>query len=171
MTGKQNFVQFLKFVAVMVSAGLIQIAVFTLLQEFAHFDSWFSQAFATEVSLKFGPSYFVALVASVIFSFTVNRRYTFKSATNIPIAMMKLTIYYIIFTFISTTGGEYLAQIGWNEYVTLGVNMIVNFITEYLVCRFWLYRKSMNTNALAQRDAEKQAAKGAANKPDSSQTE
>lgn len=122
---------------------------FTLLNAAAHFDrlpvflKLFPGAAVTE--LKYGPSYFVALALSVIFNFTANRKYTFRSANNVPIAMAKVLGYYLVFTPLSIWWGEALAQHGWNEFAILVPTMLVNAVTEFLFNRFVVFRDSINT--------------------------
>ncbi len=131
MTSKENSAQIIKFVLFSISAGVIQVIVFTLMLELLHIAYW--------------GSYLTALIASVIYNFTVNRRFTFKSANNIPLAMIQLGIYYAIFTPLSTWWGAALVGIGWIEYIVLGLTMITNLVTEFCVNRFIIYRNSMNT--------------------------
>ncbi len=92
----------------------------------------------------------IALVLSVVYNFTINRKFTFRSATNYPKAMLKVFGYYCVFTPLSTLWGDWLTGIGWNEYIVLGGTMLVNFVTEFLFCRLVVYRNSMNTNRLGQ---------------------
>lgn len=131
LSRKQNLIQIGKFVLFSISAGIIQVLVFTILEELFHLPYW--------------PSYLTALIASVVYNFTVNRRFTFKSANNIPKAMTQLAIYYAIFTPLSTWWGDALVQIGMSDYIVLGGTMIINLITEFCVNRFIIYRTSMNT--------------------------
>ncbi len=140
LTRKQNAVQFIKFALFSASAGIIQIASFTLLNEGTKFGYW--------------PCYLIALVLSVIYNFTLNRRFTFKSAANIPIAMMKVFGYYCIFTPLSTWWGDQLDLAGWNDYIVLGGTMIINFVTEFLFTRFVVYRHSINTNTLGLQESD-----------------
>ena len=128
---KENLIQIGKFVLFSISAGIIQVLVFTICEELFHLPYW--------------PSYLTALIASVVYNFTVNRRFTFKSANNIPKAMLQLAIYYAIFTPLSTWWGDALVQIGISDYIVLGGTMVVNLITEFCVNRFIIYRTSMNT--------------------------
>ena len=114
-----------------ISAGIIQIGSFTLLNEVAHLPYW--------------PAYLISLVLSVLYNFTLNRRFTFQSVANVPIAMAKVVAYYGVFTPLSTWWGDALTGIGWNEYLVLVGTMLINVSTEYLFCRFVVYRKSMNT--------------------------
>ncbi|HEX2944476.1 MAG TPA: GtrA family protein [Clostridia bacterium] len=138
LDARQNTIQFLKFTLFSISAGIVQAVSFTLLNEFTAFPYW--------------PSYLIALVLSVVYNFTLNRRYTFKSVANIPVAMLKITCYYCVFTPLSTWWGDYLTNHGWNDYVVLGGTMLINFVTEFLFCRFVVYRNSINTNKIAQKD-------------------
>lgn len=140
LSARQNTMQFLKFTLFSISAGVVQAVSFTALNELTPFTYW--------------PSYLIALILSVLYNFTVNRRFTFKSANNIPIAMMKVAGYYFVFTPLSTWWGDYLTKIGWNDYLVLAGTMLINFITEFLFCRFVVYRNSINTNELGQKDKE-----------------
>lgn len=131
-----------KFVLFSCSAGIIQIGSFTLMNEIAHFDYWVS--------------YLVALVLSVIWNFTLNRRYTFKSASNVPIAMLKVLGYYCVFTPLSTLLGDYLVKtLLWNEYVVTIINMVLNFVTEFIFDKYVVFRNTMDTNDIAKKEQEK----------------
>jgi putative flippase GtrA len=140
LSRKQNIIQFFKFTAFSCTAGLVQIISFTLLNELTDFPYW--------------PSYLIALILSVLYNFTVNRRYTFKSANNIPKAMFLVALYYCAFTPLSTLWGEYLTNAGWNYYVVLFGTMIINFVTEFLFDRFVVFKNSIYTNKLAQKEIE-----------------
>jgi len=135
MTAKQNVWQAIKFTLFSSSAGIVQTVTFTLLNELTNLPYW--------------PCYLTALILSVLYNFTVNRRFTFKSATNVPIAMLKIACYYMVFTPLSTWAGQAVTDHGINEYIVFGLTMLSNLVTEYSVCRFWVYRNSMNTNDLA----------------------
>lgn len=146
----QRVMQFVKFTLFSISAGLIQAISFTLLNETTGFPYW--------------PSYLIALVLSVVWNFTFNRRYTFKSSANIPKAMTLVFLYYLVFTPLSTWWGDALTNIGWNEYIVLGGTMVINFVTEFLFQCFVVFRNTANTNELARRKAEeKQGGAGSSN--------
>ena len=135
---KKEAVRFLKFALFSASAGLIEIGSFTLLNEFAHLPYWMS--------------YLIALVLSVLWNFTLNRQFTFQSANNIPIAMAKVAVFYVIFTPLSTIGGNYLVEsLGWNDFLVMILTMLLNFVTEYLYDRFFVFGKTIDTNARALR--------------------
>lgn len=141
LTARQNLGQMLKFLLFSISAGVIQFGTSTLLLEFSGWTYW--------------PCYLIGLVLSVLYNFTINRKFTFKSANNVPLAMLKVFGYYAVFTPLSTLWGEALTGIGWNEYLVLFLTMVVNFVTEFLFCRFVVYRNSINTNARARKQEEK----------------
>ena len=140
LTTKQNVWQLIKFTLISISAGVIQIGSFAL----------FSQLIFNDASNEYGVSYFISLTLSVLWNFTINREYTFKSATNVPIAMLKVFAFYVVFTPLSIWWGEALVGAGWNDFLVLAFTMIINFVTEFLYCRFFVYRNSINTNKRAQ---------------------
>ncbi len=130
-----------KFALISCSAGLVQIGSFTLLNEYVTFPTWIPT-----FGEGYGPAYLIALVLSVLWNFTINRRYTFRSDGNIPAAMLKVFGYYCVFTPITTIAGDYCTGVlGWNEYLVLAITMVLNMVTEYLFCRFVVYRKSMDS--------------------------
>ena len=134
----------LKFVFFSVSAGVIEMGAFALLNEFSGMSYW--------------PCYLIALVLSVLWNFTLNRKFTFKSANNVPKAMMLVFLFYCVFTPATTILGNWLAEgLGWNEYLVTGINMALNLSTEYLYDRFVVFRKSIDTNDIAQKQATKEA--------------
>ena len=111
--------------------------MFTLLKELVGWSYW--------------PCYLLALVASVVWNFTLNRRFTFQSANNVPKAMALVGLYYAVFTPLSTLGGNALAAHGWNEYLVTAINMLLNFGTEYLYDRLVVFRSSVDTNGRAEK--------------------
>ncbi len=122
----------IKFTLFSVSAGVIEIVVFTLLTQFTSLGYWFR--------------YLAALILSILWNFTLNRNFTFHSASNIPAAMLKVAAYYCVFTPLTTIGGNYLAEtLLWNSYLVTVINMLLNFTTEYLYDRFVVFRKSIDT--------------------------
>ena len=132
MKGKE-IVRAIKYFLIASSAGLIEIGVFTLLTEFGPGNYWVC--------------YLVALILSVLWNFTLNRKYTFKSNSNVPVAMVKVAVYYMIFTPASTLLGHNLVdQLMWNGYVVTLMNMLINGVTEYLYQRFFVFGSSIDTN-------------------------
>ena len=134
--------RFLKFAIFSASAGLIELGCFTLLNEITTWNYW--------------PCYLIALLLSVLWNFTLNRKFTFHAATNIPVAMLKVLAYYAVFTPLSTLLGDYLAEtLQWNEYLVTILNMVINFVTEFLYQRFFVFGKSIDSDKSASRSAEK----------------
>lgn len=135
---KAELLRSVKFTLFSISAGLIQIGSFTLLNELFRLDYWVS--------------YLVALVLSVLWNFTLNRRYTFHSANNVPVAMLKVALFYAVFTPASTWLEHWLTTgCGWNEYLVTAINMVLNFVLEFLYDRFYVFRGSIDTNELAKK--------------------
>ena len=128
----KEFWRFIKFALFSVSAGIIEIGTFTFMNELT--------------SLTYWPCYLTALLLSIIWNFTLNRKFTFRSAANVPIAMLKGLGYYAIFTPLTTILGDYLAEtLLWNEYLVTGLNMLLNFSTEFLFQRYVVFGKSLDT--------------------------
>ena len=138
---KKELLRSLKFLAFSLSAGVIELVSFSLLNELTGWSYW--------------PCYLIALVLSVVWNFTLNRRYTFQSANNVPVAMLKVAGFYAVFTPASTWLGNYLAEtLLWNEYLVTILNMVMNFVLEYLFDRFVVFRASIDTNDVAKKKAE-----------------
>lgn len=133
--------QVLKFTLFSISAGLIQIAAFTLMETVFHLPYW--------------PSYLTALVLSVLWNFTFNRRYTFRSDASVGRSMLLVALFYAVFTPVSTWWGHALTTAGWNDFLVLAITMAVNFVTEFLYQRFVVYRNRIDTNDVARRANEK----------------
>lgn len=147
---KKNAWQALKFTLFSISAGIIQICTYTLFYELFHWAPWLS--------------YLVSLVLSVLWNFTFNRKYTFRSDANIGRAMLLVALYYMVFTPVSTwwtaaltgenpfTGAAASADPLMNNYLVQACTMIINFVTEYLYQRFVVFRNSIDTNAIAKKN-------------------
>ena len=127
----ESMIQAVKFFFFSVSAGVIQALSFTLFFEIAHLIYW--------------PAYLIALTLSVLWNYTLNRKFTFKSANNIPIAMLKVALFYAVFTPLSTWWGDALSRIGWNEYLVLFLTMVSNLILEFIYTKYYVYKNSINS--------------------------
>ena len=140
---RKETLRVIKFIMFSISAGVIEIISFTLLNELTDWPYW--------------PCYLIALILSVIWNFTLNRKFTFKSVANVPVAMAKILAFYCVFTPVTTVLGNYLTEsLHWNEYIVTGINMGLNITTEYLYDRFVVFRKTLDTNNLAQKQREKE---------------
>ena len=138
---KKELLRTAKFVFFSISAGLIQVLAFTLMEEALHVTHWVA--------------YLTALVLSVLWKLTLNRKCNFHSASNVAVAMMKVAVFYLVFTPLSTWWTAVLAgpDFLWNEYVVLVGTMLINFVTEFLYDRFVVFGKSIDT-AVVKKDRE-----------------
>ena len=129
---KKEIIRKIKFTLFSISAGIIEILVLTILNKLTDWEYW--------------ATYLPALVLSVLWNFTLNREYTFKSNNNISIAMIKVFIFYLFFTPFSTILGNFLAEkLLWNDFLVTGINMLLNFILEYLYDEYIVFRGSIDT--------------------------
>ena len=132
-----------KFVLFSASAGIIEFGSFAALDAFTPWPYW--------------PKYLIALILSVLWNFTLNRQFTFQSAGNIPLAMLKVAGFYAVFTPITTIGGNYLAEtLGWNDLLVTVLNMALNLVTEYYFDRYFVFGKTLDTNERANKNRAKQ---------------
>lgn len=120
-----------KFTLFSISAGVIQVVSFTLMNELFRWNYWVC--------------YLTALILSVVWNFTLNRKFTFQSANNVPVAMVKVALFYLVFTPLSTWGGQVLEDLGWNEYIVLILSMLTNFVTEFLYDKYVVFRGSIDS--------------------------
>ncbi len=127
----KEFLRVVKFVLFSTSAGIIQMGSFALLNEVARLSYW--------------PCYLISLVLSILWNFTLNRKFTFKSAANVPLAMLKVALYYAVFTPVTTILGNYLVEtLLWNEYLVTAMNMLLNLVTEFLFQRYFVFGKNID---------------------------
>ena len=125
-------IRFIKFTLFSISAGAIQIGSFTLLNELTNLPWWIC--------------YLTSLVLSVVWNFTFNRKFTFRSSNNVPVAMAKAFAFYLVFTPLSTVAGNFFVKRGINKYLMEIINMILNFILEFLYQRYYVFKDSIDTN-------------------------
>ena len=150
---KSELWQAVKFTLFSASAGIIQIATYTLMYEVLHWAPWLS--------------YLVSLILSVLWNFTFNRKYTFRSDADVKRSMLLVGLFYLVFTPLSTwwtaaltgenpfTGAQASSEPLMNNYVVQIGTMLINFVTEFLYQKFVVYRNTIDTNERA-RKANKQ---------------
>lgn len=127
----KELVRAVKFTLISLSAGIIQIGSFTLLYEILDWAYWLA--------------YLISLLLSIIWNFTVNRKLTFKSANNVKVAMLQLLGFYAVFTPTTMLLGQWVESLGVHGLVVEAVTMILNFVLEFLFCRFVIYRDSIDS--------------------------
>ena len=127
----KEWIRVLKFVLFSASAGVIQFGSFALLKECTSWRYW--------------PCYLISLLLSIVWNFTFNRRFTFKSNANIPRAMLLVLAFYAVFTPATTCLGDWLAEdLMWNAYLVTIINMLLNLSLEYLYQRYVVYRNKID---------------------------
>ena len=135
---KKELIRTIKFTLFSISAGAIELVLFEVLDKFTNWNYW--------------AAYLIALVASVVWNFTLNREFTFKSANNVPIAMLKVFLFYLVFTPTSTILGNYLAEeLLWNGTVVTLLNMLCNFVLEYLYDKYVVFRGTIDTKNIEEK--------------------
>ena len=134
---RSELIRTIKFVLFSISAGVIEFGSFELLNILTPWSYWVK--------------HIISIVLSVLWNFTLNREFTFRSANNVPIAMLKVAAFYAVFILVTTIMGNYLVQTcGWDDTVVKILTMLLNFVTEYLYDRFVVFGKSIDTNSRAQ---------------------
>lgn len=143
-----------KFTLFSISAGIVQIATYVLMFEVFHWAPWLS--------------YLISLILSVLWNYTFNREYTFRSDADIGRSMRLVALFYLVFTPLSTwwtaaltgenpfTGAAASSEPLVNNYVVQGGTMLINFVTEYLWQKFVVYRGTIDTNARARKKESKE---------------
>lgn len=135
----KNVWQVIKFTLFSISAALVQIASFALLNDVFKIP-------------EYNWCYIPSLVLSVLWNFTFNRRYTFRSDGNVKRAMALVALYYVVFTPLSGWWSKALVDAGVHKWLIEVINMLVNFVTEFLYQRFVVYRGTIDTNELAKKE-------------------
>lgn len=129
----KDTIQKIKFTLFSLSAGIIQLGSFALLNDVIKLEWW--------------PSYLISLILSVLWNFALNRNFTFKSASNVPVAMAKVFAYYCVFTPLTTIMGNYLTtNLGWNDYLVTIINMLINLVTEFLFQKYVVFKDALDKN-------------------------
>ena len=153
---KKELWQAIKFTLFSISAGIIQIGTYTLFYELLHWAPWLA--------------YLVSLILSVLWNFTFNRKYTFRSDADLKRCMLLVALYYLVFTPLSTwwtaaltgenpfTGAAASETPVLNNYVVEIGTMLINFVTEFLYQKFVVYRNRIDTNELARKEQEERKA-------------
>lgn len=148
--GNEGMAQAIKFTLLSITAALVEISSFALLELLGLWK------FIGLADYNFAINHFISITLSVIWNFTINRRFTFKSANNVPIAMMKVAAFYVFFIPITMFGGQWLVNLlepsmGFAGAETLikVASLLLNFVGEFVWWKFVVFRGSENTNELA----------------------
>ncbi len=131
----KSVLQAIKFTLFSISAGLVQVVSFALLNDVLGLESYW---------LSHVPS----LVLSVLWNFTFNRKYTFKPTGTVKRDMLLVALYYVVFTPASAWWGEGLVALGLHEWLVELLNMLINFVTEFLFQKFVVYPEKKDDKAV-----------------------
>ncbi|MGN1020098.1 MAG: GtrA family protein [Aristaeellaceae bacterium] len=134
----KNLWQAVKFTLFSISAGIIQVLSFALLHDVLGLESYWM-------------SHVPSLVLSVIWNFTFNRRYTFRSDAPLVRSMLLVALFYVVFTPASAWWGTLLERAGVHAWLIEGINLLANFVLEFLYQRFVVYRGRIDTNDIARK--------------------
>ena len=146
MKNKKELIRTIKFVLFSASAGIIETLAMILCEEVIKIPGHYV-------------CYTIALVLSVLWNFTFNRKFTFQSAANVPRAMFLVFLFYVPFAPFSIWLEHLLADVnGWNEYIVLAINMGLNLVLEYLWDSKVVYKDSIDTNEIAKKKQEEENA-------------
>lgn len=124
----KSLLKVIKFTIFSISAGLIQIASFAI--------------FNSVIKMPYWPSYLISLLLSILWNFTLNRKFTFKDVSNVYLAMIKVIVFYAVFTPVSTLLGNYFVNNGAFEYLVLAISMISNLVLEFLFMNFFVFKNN-----------------------------
>ena len=134
----KNLWQAVKFTLFSISAGIIQVLSFALLHDVLGLESYWM-------------SHVPSLVLSVIWNFTFNRRYTFRSDAPLVRSMLLVALFYVVFTPASAWWGTLLEQAGVHAWLIEAIKLLANFVLEFLYQRFVVYRGHIDTNDIARK--------------------
>ena len=136
-SGMQQFIEILKFTGFSISAGVIQLVSDGILCDWTGWLPWW-------------PAYLISVVLSVIWNFTFNRKFTFKAANNVPLAMCLVLVYYCAFIPLSVFGGNAIAaQLPENlGLLVTFMMMLINFVTEFVWDKFIVFNQKVTDRIL-----------------------
>lgn len=161
---KKELLRAVKYTLFAISAGVIQIvsslAIKAILGTFM--DETRTMVFINEIAVSSFIAETVGLALSIIWNFTFNRKFTFKAANNVPLAMALAFLFYVPFypfqTWYIAAVENKLADIGfWGFVIAQGTVMIINFVLEFLWQQFVVFRGKVDTNSLAQKQKTQQS--------------
>lgn len=141
--------QAFKYLCCTASAGLIQIISFTILQAAIPDNGETLHFIVEDMSRATFIATTVALALSVLWNFTLNRKFTFKSAKNVPVAMFLAFLFYVPFypfqTWYVHTVKVALGGSDGAGFLAEATVMLINGILEFCWQKFVIYRKSTNS--------------------------
>lgn len=145
---RKGVVQFIKYALCAASAGIIQIVLFSILQTVLPKDMGNIHFIVEDMQLGTFIATTVALCASILWNFTFNRKFTFKDAGNVPLAMFLAFLFYVPFYpfqtwyvhTIKTLLSHHINVDGAGIIAEASV-MAINFALEFIWQKFVVFRK------------------------------
>lgn len=144
--------QAVKYFLCMCSAGLIEMITYYIFLAVLPIDPKATIYFLDPVPLSklVFVSECLSLGLSIIWNFTFNRKFTFKSAKNVPVAMALAFLFYVPFFpfaawYVPKLTRALASLGGFGGFLAKGTKMILNGVLEFCWQKFVIYRKSANT--------------------------
>lgn len=158
-----------KFLLFSISAGAIQ-AISSLLLKLVILDRVIDPEATLTFIIEQPTSTFIAdtvgLALSILWNFTFNRKFTFRAANNVPIAMLLAFVFYVPFYpfqiwYVATIEEQLVNMGSWGFIIGLGTCMIINFVLEFLWQQFVVFRGKVDTNDIANKNKTNEVAEDA----------
>lgn len=145
---RKGVLQFIKYALCAASAGIIQLALFSILQAVIPQSGKTIRFIVEDMDLVTFISTTVALCASILWNFTFNRKFTFKDAGNVPKAMLLAFLFYVPFYpfqtwYVHTIKSLLLGPLSTQAsgIIAEGSVMVINFVLEFMWQKFVVFRK------------------------------
>ncbi|MDO5025763.1 MAG: GtrA family protein [Trueperella sp.] len=78
----------------------------------------------------------ISVALSVLWNFTLNRKFTFKSTGNVPFAMLLVSLFYVAYIPISSVLAGLMDDAGMHPAVIKIIWLLINFVGEFI---WWKY--------------------------------
>ena len=145
---RKTLFQIIKYAICTASAGLIEFITFTILTKTPILSSMANEKvwFFTENNLAWFVATAIALFLSIVWNFTINRKFTFKSAGNVPRAMSLAFLFYVPFFPFKLWFNSYMPEhLGVDSLLIEVITMLINGVLEFCWQKFVIYRKEQDT--------------------------
>lgn len=129
---KKTFKELIKFAVVCWSGAIIKFLLFTLFNEVFKWEYWIC--------------YLVSMIIALIYTFILNKFVTFKTDSSTTRSLLLYALFNILFIPLSTLLIDFLTDKGWNEYLSLGVVMVINFWAEFVYDKLLAFKDKKATN-------------------------
>lgn len=146
---RKTAVQVLKYAVCTASAGILQFVSFTILQAVIPENIGTIYFIVEDMSLATFIATTIALALSILWNFTINRKFTFKAAGNVARAMILAFLFYVPFypfqTWYVHTVKMALGNTDAAGLLAEATVMLINGVLEFCWQKFFIYRKEADT--------------------------